>query len=188
MIRTLLFPIAAAALLAGCVTGDYAHRGPQGSGDYYYGRPSVDYRYHDPYGYGPYGPGYGYYGRTRFHGSLHYGYPFYGRAGFGHPYYGHPYYRNPYYGYPYRPPVIVQPRPDDGQPRVDRGDRPPPWRDINARRRMDGPSPGGIDSIRTPEPARPVREVRREGGSRMEQIMRSGRESPNRPVSSEVEP
>ena len=45
MIRKLLIPLAATALLAGCVTtAPYGYRGG-GQGDYYYGSPSVDYRY-----------------------------------------------------------------------------------------------------------------------------------------------
>ena len=39
----------AATVLAGCVT-DYNYRGHGGSGDYYYGRPSVEYRYYGGYG------------------------------------------------------------------------------------------------------------------------------------------
>ena len=54
--KPILIALAAAALLAGCATG-YQYRG--GSGDYYYGAPSVEYRIHGSYGY-PYGtyPGY----------------------------------------------------------------------------------------------------------------------------------
>lgn len=174
MLRKLLLPLAAAGLLGGCVTGDYAYRG--GTGDYYYGRPQVEHRYHDgPYGY--YGP--------------HYRYGLYGY--YGNPYYSHPFYGYPYYGYPYyrpRPPVIVQPPPDDGTVREDRDDRPPPWRDLNGRRRIAVPDAGA--SMRPPPaparplPARPMPPVRRDGGSRMEQIMRRGQEG-RRPASSDQE-
>jgi hypothetical protein len=97
MIRKLLLPALAAAVLGGCVTG-YDYRG--GSGDYYYGQPSVDYDY-----YGGYYGGYGYPG---WHGALGFGYG-YG----GYPYYGYGGY--PYYGYPYYPPVIIV-RPDPPEP------------------------------------------------------------------------
>ncbi|GAA5067751.1 hypothetical protein [Lysobacter panacisoli] len=93
MFRKLLLPALAATLLAGCVT-DYTYRA-NGGGDYYYGRPTVDYRYYGGYGGGYYGyPGYG-----------AWGYPYrYGAYGYhGYPYYGYPAYpRYPYYRYPYR--------------------------------------------------------------------------------------
>ena len=80
MIRKLLLPALLVGLLGGCVTG-YGYRD-----GYYYGQPSVEYRYYD-YGY----PGGGYY-------PYGYGYYPYGRY---YNYYGSPYY-NPYYGrYPY---------------------------------------------------------------------------------------
>lgn len=60
MIRKLILPALAAAMLAGCVT--YQYRDGSG-GDYYYGQPSTEYRYYGVpyggYGYG-YPPGYGY--------------------------------------------------------------------------------------------------------------------------------
>jgi hypothetical protein len=85
MIRKLILPALAAALLAGCVT-DYAYRG--GSGDYYYGQPGSQYDYYGPYG--GYYDGYGGYGG--------YGYPSYGWGGsFGFGYSTYPY----FYGYPY---------------------------------------------------------------------------------------
>ena len=106
MIRKLLFATLGAALLAGCATG-YQYRG--GSGDYYYGQPSVEYQddgYYGPYGYG-YPGGWG--------GSLGFGY---GYGGYGGPY-GYPYcypygYGDPYFDYRYRHhhrPVIVVPDP-----------------------------------------------------------------------------
>ncbi|CAA9309122.1 MAG: hypothetical protein AVDCRST_MAG71-573 [uncultured Lysobacter sp.] len=187
MIRKLLVPLVAAGLLAGCVTGAYTHRGANGA-DYYYGRPSVDYRYHGgPYGYHPYGSmrfgyGSGYYGRHPYYGSLYHGYPFYGYPGYGSPYYG-----NPYYGYPYRPPVVIQPRPGDGV-RGDSDGRRAPWRDLGGRRRMEGPDPGGLQTMRSPEPPREMRAPRSsDGGSRMERMMRRGAESGS-PISSEQEP
>lgn len=105
MIRKLLLPALAAAVLGACATG-YDYRG--GNGDYYYGQPSVDYQ--DDY-YGPYGSaGYGYPGGWS--GMLGYGIGYgggYGSYGYG----GYPYgYGGPYgYGYPYYPPVIIV-RPD----------------------------------------------------------------------------
>lgn len=183
MLRKLLLPLAAVALAGGCATmSDYQYRNGGTGGDYYYGRPGVDYRHHGaPYGYAPYGYG----------SSLRFGY--YGR--YGHPYYGNPYYGyygHPYYGYPYRPPVvIVQPRPDGGAggPVIDRDDddRRAPWRDFNARRRVAVPDSG--PAMRSPEPARPARPMppmSDRGGSRMEQMMRRGREGGAR--TTEVEP
>lgn len=110
MMRKFLIPILAAGLLGGCVT-DYGYRSD--GGGYYYGRPSVDYRYHDydgyyPYGYYPYS--YPYYYR--------YGYPSRYRGYYGYPW-SYPYYGYPYY-YPYRP----RPQPDH-----DDDDR-APWRNI----------------------------------------------------------
>ena len=49
MIRKLLLPALAVAMLGGCVTSGYEYRGD--NGDYYYGQPQVEYR---DYGY-PYG-------------------------------------------------------------------------------------------------------------------------------------
>ncbi|MFC0676311.1 hypothetical protein ACFFGH_00420 [Lysobacter korlensis] len=182
MLRKLLLPLAAVAVLGGCTTSGYNYRG--GTGDYYYGRPSVEYRHHgSPYGYSPYGSHYGF-GLSGF-----YGYPYYSRFGhpyYGHPYYGHSFYGHPYYGYPYRRPiVIVQPRPDEGTQRTDNGDRPPPWRDFNARRRMD-PDVGAAMQPR-PEPARPMPRASVDSGSRMEQMIRRSRQSAD-PGPSSVEP
>ena len=98
MIRKLLLPALAAAMLGACAT-PYDYRG--GHGDYYYGQPSVDY-YDGYYG------GYGYPGAWS--GMLGYGYG-YGGYGYG---YGYPYYG---YGYPYYPPVIIV-RPDPPTPGV----------------------------------------------------------------------
>lgn len=109
MIRKLLLPTLAAALLGACATG-YDYRGG-GEGDYYYGQPSVDY-------YGGYYGGYGYPGWSGMMG-FGYGYGGYGYGGYGYPYYG--------YGYPYYPPVIIvrpdHPRPGPGPQRP--GQRPP---------------------------------------------------------------
>ena len=122
MIRTVLFPVLAAALLGGCVTG-YDYR--PGAGDYYYGQPSVQYN-DAGYGYGGYGypggwsgqislgygsGGYGYGGYPYGYGGYGYGYPYgYGGYGYGYPYGG--------YGYP-----IIVLRPDTGRVRYhdDRG-------------------------------------------------------------------
>ncbi|AWV05975.1 hypothetical protein [Marilutibacter maris] len=118
MARTLIFrvfaPALAIALLGGCIS-DYAYRGD--GGGYYYGRPSVEYRYYGgygtPYGYSPYG------------------------------YYPYSYYYRPYYpGYPYyphRPPHHRPPHRHD-----DDGGK-PPWRDLDRidreRRARNGSRP-----------------------------------------------
>lgn len=126
MIRNLLLPALAAALLGGCVTG-YDYRG--GTGDYYYGQPSVDYQddgYYSPYGYGGYGYPGGWSGMIGYGMGFGGGYGPYGYGGYGgfggYPY-GYPY----GYGYPYnpRPPVIVvRPDPRPGtHPRPHRDDR-----------------------------------------------------------------
>jgi hypothetical protein len=105
MIRKLALPALATLLLAGCIT-DYTYRGAGGAGDYYYGRPSVDYRYYGGYG-GGYGGYYGgYYGGWGgYYPYTHpYAYPY--RYGYGYPHrygygaYGYPGGRYPYYGYP----------------------------------------------------------------------------------------
>jgi hypothetical protein len=123
MIRKLLLPAIAAALLSGCVT--YGYR--DGRGDYYYGQPGTEYRYYDGYG----NPGYGYYGYPGYYGYS-------GYYGYGVPYWGGGYYR--YYG-------PSHPRHDGGDhhhggdhhsgdhqappPDQDRTDRPrAPWRDL----------------------------------------------------------
>lgn len=100
-IRNFAFAIVAAAALGGCVTG-YGYRG--GAGDYYYGRPSVDY----------YGGGYG-----------NYGYSGYGGYGYGYDY-GYPYSYGGYYGgyYPgyYYYPYPRHPRPRPHHPTPPRHD------------------------------------------------------------------
>lgn len=161
MFRKLLLPAVAATLVAGCVTTDYGYRG--GRGDYYYGQPYSEYRYHG--GYYPYGayPN-GYYGR----------YPY---GAYGYPYYGYPYgghYRYPYY---YRPGHPTYPRPPH-QGGSDR-DRPAPWRnydEIIRRRQGQTPMSSG-DTLRpatvTPRPA--STEPRR-SGSRMEQMIRQAQQ------------
>lgn len=121
MIRKLILPAVAIALLGGCVTG-YSYR--QGSGDYYYGAPAVEYRYYPPYPYGAYG----YYGPYRYADPYSYwyrGYPYGYRSGYGYP-----------YGYPYshyyhrRPVRQTDPTPDDSTS---------PWRRLDElRRRQQG--------------------------------------------------
>ena len=133
MLRKILLPALAIATLAGCATG-YSYRG--GSGDYYYGQPSVEYRYYGGYGYGGignYGYGQGYY-----------------LDSFGRPVYGYPYgyYGGRYPSYPYG----HGPRPSsghghdgdhhgdhDGPPPQDdhRPGNRPPWRDIGRLRDRD---------------------------------------------------
>jgi hypothetical protein len=130
MLRKILLPAFAIATLAGCATG-YSYRG--GNGDYYYGQPSVEYRFYGGYGYS----GFGSYG---------YGQGFYVDI-FGRPVYGYPYgyYGGRYSGYPYW--HGPRPRPPHGpghggghghdddhdDPPTQGGHRPgkrPPWRDI----------------------------------------------------------
>ncbi|WP_235893643.1 hypothetical protein [Cognatilysobacter lacus] len=156
MFRRLLVPLAATALLAGCVTtSPYGYR--DGQGDYYYGAPSVEYRYGNGYGdpyYGPYRPGFSIWGGSGYYGRPYYG-PGYGYPGYGYPYYGNPYYGNPYYGGYYGYPHQRRPRPDNDGDRDDRGHQPDggPWRnldEINRRRHADG-NPG--DTV--PRPAMP---------------------------------
>ena len=155
MIRKLLLPALATVLLAGCVTSAYQYRG--GTGDYYYGQPSTQYRYYGS----PYGSyGYGYPGGWGGSIGYGYGYPPYGYYGYGgYGYGGYPYYYR--HHYPYRPPVVIV-RPDSGGGDQDDGggngndpvrhtERPrPPWRDLgNLRGR--GPQPEPV--IRKPAPS-----------------------------------
>lgn len=143
MIRKLLLPLVAVALLGGCVTS-YSYR--SGSGDYYYGAPSVEYRYSPSYYYGgPYGYGYGYpygyYGRSVYDYRYHSPYRY-------RLYYTDPY-RNHYYGYPYRQPNHAHRRPGS-RPTVDPtpdGTR-SPWRDFDRLRRRD--TGGGSDATQPP--------------------------------------
>jgi hypothetical protein len=154
MIRNRLLPALtvglAAALLGGCVS-DYQYRG--GTGDYYYGQPSVEYRDYGYGGYGaPYGGGYGYPGGG-WSGSIGYGSGYgspYGYGGYGYPYgYGGS-------GYPYwRPPVIVirhQRRDHGNDGDNDADDQPPgvPRRDPDDLRRAQLPGP--LPSIQSPRP------------------------------------
>lgn len=131
MIRTSLFsgrmraacvlPVAAAMLLAGCVTSGYSYREDRGGG-YYYGQPSVEYRDVSPYPYGSYGP-YGYYYGP--YGPYRYAYP----TPYGYSYYGYD-----RYGYPYRyVPRYYVPRTRTVDPTPDRPRS--PWRDLDELRR-----------------------------------------------------
>jgi hypothetical protein len=195
MLRKFLLPTLAIAALAGCATG-YTYRG--GSGDYYYGQPRVEYRYHGGYGaYGPYG-GFGYGGG--------YYYDRFGRLVYRSPYGG-------YYGYPYGYGgwwYAPRPRPGhhgdgghhdhDGQPGSDRDDRPPPWRGIDrgqprpprigselgddARPRVRRqaappatPMPQQQGAPRTITPREPRVGSDRPGGSRMGRVIRSAKAS-----------
>lgn len=131
MLRTILLSAFAATTLAGCATG-YSYRNG-GGGDYYYGQPRVEYRYHAPYGY------YGSYGYGGY--APGYYYDAYGRLVYGNPY--------GYYGYSYSNggQWWHHPRPADGHDGNhgdndhdggdDRNDRRPPWRNIGAFPRDD---------------------------------------------------
>jgi hypothetical protein len=159
MIRTILLPVAAAALLAGCVTSGYSYREDRGGG-YYYGTPSVEYRDVTPYPYDGYGP-YGYYGP---YGPYRYAYP----APYGYRYYGY-YGYGP--GYPYHVPRYYVPR----APRtIDRTpDRPrSPWRDLDElRRRQRTQAP----TISPPPPPQTVTPGTSPGGSGMSERIRRAR-------------
>ncbi|MBW3550452.1 MAG: hypothetical protein KY442_06390 [Proteobacteria bacterium] len=149
MIRKLTFAVATAVLLAGCVTSDYAQRHGAG-GDYYYGQPRTEYRYHGGYGHGPYG-GYGYPYSSIYYGRSYGGYPYGFRGG----YYGYPY--GPYLP-GYRPPIVIVPRPDtDADPRPPRNDDDgrSPWRDLDELRRRQH-ADGGPMGQRPVVPARPA--------------------------------
>jgi hypothetical protein len=188
MKRLIMLPVLAASLLGGCVYSDYAYRGG-GPGDYYYGRPGVDYRYNGGY-YGGYYGGYGYYpyGGAYFN----YGYPGY-----------YPYPRSYYYPYrPYRPYYPYYPghgghgghggyggygdhggygghgghdghggNGDHGN--WQGGNRPPPWRNPGGSANNNGPRPGTPNAgpPRPSSPPRPMPEARRESGSATGQMM-----------------
>jgi hypothetical protein len=171
-------PIAAAVLLGGCASG-YTYRSGDGSGDYYYGEPRVEYRYHTPSGvyggYGPYGP-YGYYGG--YYGGGYYGAwdPY--RSHYYYPgtrYYYGPYSHGPYgyrHGYPHGytvPRQYVVPRhPRTGRPHTNPG----------------GPSPqAGVipPPLPPPPPSQPLPTPRSqgnaaEGRTERAKIKREGRE------------
>lgn len=202
MLRQLLLPLAASALLAGCVTTDpYGYRGGD-RGDYYYGAPSVEYRYRGDPGYdypysGPYRSGfsiYGSYGYPRGYYGSPYGNPYYG--GYSYPYYGgygYPYqggYGHPHPGYPQHRPTQPPPPGTGYQPPPDTRDG-GPWRNLDdiRRRRLGDTTPGGVGpSPSFPQPSfepRP-RMGGGEGGSPMGQIIRRSREP--RPETQTPEP
>lgn len=170
MIRKLVLPVLAAALLGGCVT-DYTYRGGD-RGDYYYGEPTTEYRYYGPYGgYAPYGYGSFGYGYP----SSYYGYPF-GYRGF---YHYPPYYR-PYYRHHGRPPTYW--RPDGSTPQHRHPDGRPAWRNLDGLRRRQpddagGPQPRDVNPVGPVAPVPPAeprvtpREPR-EPGTRMERVIR----------------
>ena len=171
-----LIPIAAAALLGGCVTG-YTYHSANG-GDYYSGDPHVEYRYISPgyigYGYSPYP--YGYWGGYRgYYGG-------YGGYGYGGGWYGPGYWYDPWYGYynrgpykprhphhrpppPYTPPPVVTPGGDGGNVYVPR-DRSGPPRDENGFERP------GRRYGNPPPVQRPVVRMRTTGGLPPSQVHR----------------
>lgn len=167
MIRKLILPAVAIALLGGCVTG-YSYR--QGSGDYYYGAPTVEYRYYPTYPYGYYG----YYGPYRYADPYSYwyrGYP-YGYRGYGYPYgypYSHYYYRRPLRQTDTTPDGDTSPwrrldevrRRQEPRPQVDPVDRPPGDEDSSRRREDD------VVRLRPPRPrVDPVDRVSGDEGAR----------------------
>lgn len=183
MIRKLILPAIAVAMLGGCMTGGYSYR--QDRGDYYYGQPGVDYRYYGaPGGYYD-----GYYGNSYYYRR---GYPYY-YGGYRH---GYP------YGY-YRPPVVIRPRPDgDNGHHEDRDhDQKAPWRDyerlkrerierspVVQRKPMSVPVRPAtpVRSAPVRRPATPVRARSNDGGgSRMERVMQRARSGAVRRVETE---
>lgn len=195
MIRKLVLPVLALAMLGGCVS-DYAYRGGD-RGDYYYGQPSTEYRYEGPYGggyspygspYAPYGYGGGYapYGYGGGYAPYRYGGFGYGSYGYPRGYYGGPYRHGGYYIPPHhhRRPPVTYPGPDGTAPppRVD--NRRPPWRNLDELGRRP-PADGGGTQARAPIPSAPIAEPR-ERGSRMEQVIRrANRDADSRPLGEE---
>lgn len=170
MLRKLLLPMLATAVLAGCAT-DYRYRG--GQGDYYYGQPHIEYRrsgaagFYGDLGYGLGGFGYGF-GATFFydrHGRLVYGSP-------GN-YYGFPYYGRGHW-YPHRP----HRGNGDGRNQQGDGDKsqevPPPWRDLGRYQQRDS----GDDIYRNRE-ARERLDQPARSMSRRDAPMRAQRPSPD---------
>jgi hypothetical protein len=151
MIRKLILPALAAAMLAGCAT--YQYRGGAG-GDYYYGQPTTEYRY--------YGNPYGSYG---------YGYPYGwgGSIGYSYGYYPHRYYRyGGYPRYPHRPGHDGHgddpgSNPTPGQQPDRRVHRQPGWRDLGRLRDRAGDG-ARVENERQSAPAvrsRPVAPMQR---------------------------
>lgn len=171
MIRKLLFPALLAGLLGGCVTAGYGYRD-----GYYYGQPSVEYRYYGngyPYGYYP-----GYYG----YGSGYYPYGERYRYYNGYPYYGYPYSGRGYYNPYYR-----QPRPSGGTPHGDNDRHLPPWRDLNRTRQDE--STRQPWQTQAPQPASPMpRRESRSEGSPMRQVMQRAQQARRRESGERQEP
>jgi hypothetical protein len=160
-----VLPVAAAMLLAGCVTSGYSYREDRGGG-YYYGRPSVEYR-DASYPYGAYGPYdyYGPYGPYRYAYPTPYGYSYYGYGG---------------YGYPYR--YVPRTRTVDPTP-----DRPrSPWRNLDELRRrghtqlpQSRPMPRPPTVTPRPPSVTPVTPSARSGmGDRIQRARERGKRTP----------
>lgn len=157
-----VLPVAAAMLLAGCVTSGYGYREDRGGG-YYYGQPSVEYRHVSPYPYGAYGP-YDYsYGPF---GPYGYAYP----TPYGYSYYG-------YGGYPYRyVPRYYVPRTRTVDPTPDRPRS--PWRDLDElrqrqRTQLPQTSPPRPSVSPRPRSVTPITPAPRSGmGDRLERARR----------------
>lgn len=128
MLGKVLIPVAAALLLAGCVTPAQYRGGTAGG---YYSAPAVRTVPYGTVGYGTRGGFYGSVGVGARYGYPYGVYPGYGSYGYYGPYggYGYPgFYGGPrYVGYPYG----VHPRPGVNPPRQHpRQSRPAPWRDM----------------------------------------------------------
>lgn len=155
MFRSALISTLALVALSGCAT-DYSYR--NGNGDYYYGRPQVEYRHIGGYGGGHGYGGYGAYGGYGYGGYGHGGYAGYGYGRptfyydrFGRLVYGYPYsaYGSPYSGryWQHRPRRGHgghggggHDRPGDDDNDNNRSHGGPPWRNIGGTRPgMPGP-------------------------------------------------
>lgn len=163
MVRKLLLPALAILLLGGCVSTGYGYRSAP-RGDYYYGHPTTDYRYHGDFRYSS--GGYGYW-------------PHRGYSNWYSPYR----YPGYYYGYPgYRPPIVVHPRPDNGHDRPNQDRDRAPWRDLDRirqdrtptveRRPLSTAPRPAVQRPASPAPRPPVNRGGNDRGSRMGQAIR----------------
>lgn len=182
MFRKALLPALAVAMLSACAT-DYSYR--NGNGDYYYGRPQVEYRHiggYGSYGYGSYGgyggvgygvyggyPGYGAYGYGGGYGRPVYYYDRFGRLVYGYPYgaYGSPYSQG-YWQHRPRSPYRGGHGHQDGRNGDEDSKRPPPWRNFGGlqpgvpNERVQRSEDAGMRRMPSPfmEPAMPAERMR----------------------------